>query len=194
MSKDNKLLDYIVESGKQKAKEIVGEAERKKAAILENAEKQAALETEEIRKETDEKIRSMKNVALSNASLVSRNTVLKAKRAEIDKTIDELKNYISSLADEEYFALIYRLASKNKVDSGSILLNDRDLKRLPSDFEEKMAQSGVRASVCPEPADISSGFILKDGEIEFDCSVDAVIEDNRNEIEDFINESIFKEN
>ncbi|MBE6835280.1 MAG: hypothetical protein E7515_03400 [Ruminococcaceae bacterium] len=193
MANDNKLLSFIIEDGKNKAEKIVEDARAKCDEILENARLQAKENSDEIDSASSKQAQSLKNIASSNASLISRNTVLKARREEIDRTINEMENYILSLPDKEYFSLIYRLAKKAPAEKGEILLNKRDLSRIPSDFEKKMASAGINASVSKTPADINGGFILKDGSIEINCSVEALIEDNRSEIEDFINENIFKE-
>lgn len=193
MANDNKLLSFIIEDGKAQAEKILADAEIKRDEILENASLQAESNAKEIELAASKKAQGLKNIASSNASLVSRNTVLKAKREEIDKTIDGMREYILSLEDGKYFDLLYRMARSVSVDGGEILLNKRDLNRLPSDFEKRMEESGVKATVSKNPVDIAGGFILKNGPIEINCSVDAVIEDRRNDIEDFINESIFKQ-
>lgn len=193
MANDNKLLSFIIEDGKNKAEKIVEDARAKCDEILENARLQAKENSDEIDSASSKQAQSLKNIASSNASLISRNTVLKARREEIDKTIREMESYILSLPDEEYFSLIYRLAKKAPAEKGEILLNKRDLSRIPSDFEKEMASAGINASVSKTPAEIGGGFILRDGSVEINCSVDALIEDSRSEIEDFINENIFKE-
>jgi len=193
MANDNKLLSFIIDDGKAQAEKILADAEAKRDEILENASLQAENNAKEIELAASKKAQGLKNIASSNASLVSRNTVLKSKREEIDKTIDGMREYILSLEDGKYFDLLYRMARSVSVDGGEILLNKRDLNRLPSDFEKMMEKSGVKASVSKNPVDIAGGFILKNGSIEINCSVDAVIDDRRNDIEDFINESIFKQ-
>ncbi len=193
MANDNNLLSYIVDDGRLQAKKINEQTEIKREEILKDAEKKAEENAAEIQQAAENKAKSLRNIASSNASLVSRNTVLKAKREQIDKTIDGMKQYILSLEDEKYFSLIYRMAKNVSPKSGEILLNEKDLNRLPSDFEEKLAETGIKAVVGKTPADISGGFILREGAVEMNCSVDSVIDDKRNEIEDFINESIFKQ-
>jgi len=56
-----------------------------------------------------------------------------------------------------------------------------------------MRSSGIDASVGEKAADIIGGFILKDGLVEVNCAIDAVVEDKRSMLEDFINASVFKQ-
>lgn len=191
MANDNKLLSFIIDDGRLQAQKIISEAENKCEEILNNASLQAEENAKEIEQAASKKAESLNNIASSNASLVSRNTVLKAKREQIDKTIEGMKQYVLSLNDKDYFEILYRMAKGVSASGGEILLCQKDLNRLPSDFESRMDDSGVKATVCKTPAAIDGGFILRDGSIEINCSVDSVIDDKRNEIEDFINESIF---
>lgn len=193
MANDNKLLSFIIDDGRLQAEKIINEAEKKSEEIIKNASVQAEKNAKGIELSASKRAESLNNIASSNASLVSRNTVLKAKREQLDKTIDGMKQYILSLDNNRYFELIYRMAKSVSASGGEVLLNERDLSRLPSDFEEELASRGVKAKVCKAPADISGGFILRDGNIEINCSVDSVIDDKRNEIEDFINESLFRQ-
>ncbi|MBO4339422.1 MAG: V-type ATP synthase subunit E [Clostridiales bacterium] len=191
MATDNKLLSFILEDGAAQAKEICREAEIKRDEILENASLKAEENAKEIENAAEKKAQSLNNIASSNASLVARNMVLKAKREEIDRTIDGMKEYILSLDEDRYFDILYRMAKSVSFENGEILLNKKDLERLPSDFGKKMEEAGIKADVSKAPADIAGGFILRNNMIEINCSIDSVIEDRRNEIEDFINESIF---
>ena len=56
-----------------------------------------------------------------------------------------------------------------------------------------LGEAEVTASVCNTPADISGGFILKYGDIEYNLSVSAVINDKREVLEDKINTVLFAE-
>ncbi len=193
MTNDNKLFESIINSGKEQAQLIIDEAEEKAAGILEEAEKKADAEAEAVSANADAKAENMKNAALSSASLIERNAVLEAKRGEINKTLDLLIEHINSLEADKYFAFIYRLAEGIDGDRGTVILNKRDRERLPKDFAEKMKAAGIDAEISDTTADITGGFILKCGDIESNCSLNAVIEDRKNELEDYINRYLFAE-
>ena len=192
MATDNKLLSFILEDGEAQAEKIRLEAKSKSEEILKNASVQAENNAKEIELAAEGKAQNLNNIASSNASLVARNMILKTKRDEIDATVDGMRDYILSLENGKYFDILYRMAKSVSIENGEILLNEKDLSRLPSDFDKKMSEMGIDAAVSKTPAAISGGFILRNDEVEINCSVDAVIEDIRNDIEDFINESIFK--
>ena len=193
MTNDNKLLDYIVQSGLLQAKQIVEQAEKNAQSVISEARKKAEDDLAQIDKQTLLTAQNMKKAASSNASLISSNAVLKAKREEIDRTVKGVCEYILSLGDEEYFELLYSLAKRLGGGEGELFLNEKDLSRLPLDFEQRMKDAGIEASVNKAPENIVGGFILRSGAIEMNCAVDAVIEEMRSQLEDYINASLFGE-
>jgi len=193
MTTDNRLLDSIVAAGKEKAEAIIAEAESKAAATAEAAEKEAAANAEEIRSSTENKAKALRKAAESSAALIARNAVLRTKREEIDKTLQGIAAYIDGLPDDRYFALLYKMAQGVDESEGVLFLNGRDLARRPADFLDKMKEAGISATLSSEAADIDGGFLLQCGNIEINCSVSAVLEDKRNELEDYINQLLFAE-
>ena len=74
------------------------------------------------------------------------------------------------------------------------MLNSRDIKRVPNDFEKKLAAAGIKAKLDKTPCDsIKSGFILKNGDIEDNMSFSSVIADKREAVEDLINRELFRD-
>lgn len=191
MTTDNKLFESIISSGRTQAQSILSEADKKAKDITDKAKEEADTASAETAKKTEAKAINMKNAALSSSSLIERNAVLQAKRAEIDKTLDGIVEYIMSLDDESYFSILYSLAKGVEEKSGTVFLNKRDLERLPSDFASKLKEAGIDAEISKECADINGGFILKSGDIESNCSLSAVIDDRKNELEDYINSLLF---
>ncbi len=195
MTNDNKLFESIINSGKEQAEKLIEEAEKKAESIISAANEEADKEADSIKKAAQEKAISLKNSALSSASLTTRNAHLQAKRSEINKTLDGIIEYLVSLDDKSYFDLIYKAAETVDEKSGTVLLNKKDKERLPSDFKDRMKKAGIDVQIGDEAVDITGGFILRCGEIEINCSLSALIEDRKNELEDFINQELFdKEN
>ena len=193
MTTDNRLINHIIQSGEQQSEDIKKEAEKTAEAILEKARAEAEANAAEIAAATENAAVRLKKSALSNASLISRNEILKTKRDEIDRTIEGIVEYICNLDDESYFSVLYSLAKNTDLKKGEVLFNKKDLGRLPKDFTEKMRSAGLEVTVGKEPVDIIGGFILRDGLIEVNCAVDAVVEERRSALEDFINASLFRQ-
>ena len=167
------------------------DAEKANAAVLAEAEKQAQLHRKEIADSTQQKIAQIQAASKSRSELAARTALLKQRRAEIDKTAGALLDYLTGLGDNDYFNALYRLAAQLRGKSGELLLNQKDLQRLPSDFEGRVREAGLDARVSQTPADILGGFILKSGDIEENMDFAALLNARRDEIEDLINRDLF---
>lgn len=172
---------------------IAKDADSRCESILAEARAQAEKNAAALREQGDRQLSRLDEASKSRAGLEARNMQLKARRAEIDKTVDALKAYLLGLGDSEYFDALYRLMKKLGGKSGTLFLNQKDLGRLPADFAEQTRAAGLNADVSAEPADIAGGFILKSGDIEENMDFAAIITAKRDEIEDLINRELFSE-
>ncbi|MCH5297516.1 MAG: V-type ATP synthase subunit E [Ruminococcus sp.] len=161
--------------------------------ILAKGRADAENAVKEVNAKAQKKAAQMRAASKSRAELEKRNTLLKKRREEIDITLDAIYNYLINLDGEKYFNIIYKLCSKLSGKQGEMLFNIKDLKRLPKDFEAKLAKTGLNAKVSKNTADITGGFILKCGDIEENMSFSSMLSDKREQIEDLINRELFAE-
>ena len=169
------------------------DAEKANAAVLTEAEREAQLREKEIADKTQQRLRQIQAASKSRAELEVRNALLRRRRSEIDKTVGMLIDYLLQLGDNDYFNAIYKLAARLRGKSGELMLNQKDLQRLPSDFEAKIREAGLDATVSRNPADIPGGFILKSGDIEENMDFEAILRARRDEIEALINRGLFEQ-
>ncbi len=194
MSSGEKILSVIRADSEETIAEIKKQSEEIRQAILSKADEKAKeiAQTAQIKKA--ELTDRLKKSNQSRIELEKRSMVLKTKREEIEKAVRKISDSMKNLNDEAYFRLIYRLASTLGKKEGVILLNTRDLKRVPKDFLPEMAKSGITATLSNVPDDrIDSGFVLKNGDIQDNMSFDAIIAEKREAIEDVINRELFKD-
>ena len=187
------ILNRIKTDCDEAVKAIRLEADKSRDAVMAEADREAQSRVKVIVEKNEQKLRQTKAASLSRCELEIRNALLRQRRSEIDKTVDTLLDYFLGLPDGDYFQAIYRLAAQLKGKSGEILLNNKDLQRLPQDFEGKIREAGLDASVSTTPADILGGFVLKSGDIEENMDFRALINARRDEIEDLINRELFEQ-
>lgn len=189
MSNSDKILEHIKADCTKNINSINAENEKVCAEILAKAEKDAQAVAAEIMAKV--RAEQMKAAYKSSAELAQRNALLKKRRQEMDITFYAVLDYLLGLDDKNYFEIIYKLAKKLDGKTGVILLNNKDLKRLPSDFTKQLAKNGINAEVSKTSVDIDGGFILKCGDIEENMSFSSLMSDKRDEIEDLINRTLF---
>lgn len=193
MNGGDKILNRIKSDCDENIKAIEAQANAKCDEILADAKSQAEKNTAQIAQQAKKKIAQINATSKSRAELELRNTLLKKRRSEIDKTVDGILDYLLNLNDCDYFEFIYKLASQLKGMSGVILMNCKDKSRLPKDFTDRLGNVGVKAELSDDTVDIIGGFILKHGDIEENMDFSALIEAKRDELEDYINREFFSE-
>lgn len=192
MSSGDKILNRISLDCDERISKINAETDEKCAQIMAQAKLDADKISAEIADKAQLKVKQMQAASKSRCDLETRNAFLKRRREEIDKTYSEILNKMENLPDEDYFELIYTFAKKLSGMSGIVLLNEKDMNRLPKDFIAKLEKCGVKAELSKAPCDIESGFILKCGDIEENMDFSAILSEKRDIIEDFINQELFK--
>ncbi len=189
MSGLDEILNIIDEQRIQNEESIIGAANQKAAAIRSEGEQKAQKAySEQLEKGQTDAKRDFVNACASVDSDMKRK-VLGSKVKLIDSAIEATLERLAKLPEDEYFAMLKRLAEqKLRKGSGLISLSANDLKRLPADFETDIRSSaeklGGTLEISKKPADISDGFILSYGLISENCSFRAIIESERDEVRD----------
>ena len=183
----DKILETITAQGEEKINKLLFDADSKAQKISEQISAEAQKEYDEtVNAAEKRKTRNIEN-AYSSAKSISSRQVLALKSEIIDEAADSAVEKIISMSDKDYFALMYRLVSSHlHSGEGVIVFNKRDKARLPEDFIEKAnsLKEGASLEVSDTCADINGGFILIYGEIEENCSLDALRNEKRDEIRD----------
>ena len=193
MSSGEKIISEIKKECDEKIAVINAETEKSCSEILENAKKKAKEITENARFLVEEQSAKLLKAHQSKSDLEKRNMLLKARRQEIDKAVSHVLDYMVNLPDTVYFELVYSLARTSHLKQGIIYFNEKDLKRVPKNIEQRFYEFGISAKLSDTPNNsIESGFILKDGDIEENMSFSSVISEKREEIEDIISRELFK--
>lgn len=189
MSGLDEILNIIDEQRIQNEESIIGAANQKAAAIRSEGEQKAQKAySEQLEKGQTDAKRDFVNACASVDSDMKRK-VLDSKVKLIDSAIEATLERLAKLPEDEYFAMLKRLAEqKLRKGSGLISLSANDLKRLPADFETDIRSSaeklGGTLEISKKPADIRDGFILSYGLISENCSFRAIIESERDEVRD----------
>lgn len=176
MSGIDKIISQIELDTQAVCDKVVSEAQAKADKILADARDQAQSVAADGKDKTAVRVADIKKRGESAADLEEKRVMLCAKQNIIATMLREGLNAAKSLPDDEYFTLITQMVGKYSLpEDGVILFGGKDKERMPSDLPEKLnAVSKGRITLARESADIDSGFILKYGGIEQNCSFDAI--------------------
>lgn len=193
-----KILKVIEDDATVHAEEIISKAKNEANAIIEAAKQEAEKKCSEITAKSDADVQAVLSRAESAAALQEKKKILDAKQQIISNVITKARNSLAGLSDSEYIDIILKMVQKyahNK--EGVILFSGIDKKRLPADIGSKLTgalagKPGAVLVVSDATAPIDGGFVLKYGDIEENCSFDALFSSAKEELSDQVNAILFE--
>ncbi len=190
-----KIIKKIESDCETECTAIFGAAEKEAEAILDRARADAEKAREDNVKRALSELESAKALALSKNETDVKNAALSAKNFVVGQVTETALQNLKNLPDDEYFAAVKSLIVKNKRQGDGVLrLSARDLNRVPRNFEAEikhLAGDGCKIKLSKEPADIDGGFVLVYGDIEQNCSFDALAEAASDNIKDALYKELF---
>lgn len=189
-----KILDQIRKESDAAVSAKLSEAEKKAAEIKEKAADEADEECTRIEAQGKQKADDTLARASSAAALYKKKTILAEKQRIISGVFDKAELKLCSLPDNEYFDMVIKIAVKNALpQDGIIIFSEKDLKRLPAMFEQKLgsALKEGKLKVSDKTIETEGGFILSYGGIEENCTFSALIDSERETMADRIQELLF---
>lgn len=191
-----KIIDDIQKESNQTVNEILAKAKEEARQIRQDAEKKSKQDCEQMEKEAARQNADLLSRSEFAASLRQKQRVLAARQEMIADIMKKALTEAENLPDDQYFQTILRMTAKAAhQESGEIVLNEKDRRRLPADFLDELQKKlpqGAKLSVAEQTAEIRSGFILKYGDIEENCSFDAVLAARHDELQDKVRAVLFE--
>ena len=196
MSGLDKITARIMEESAAEAKKLTDEAALKAKAIAEESAKKIAEECERINKKAEATVLSTGEKGQTSAQLRHKQIVLSGKQELIHEAIDAARTELSSLNDAEYKDFIVKLFKKHlPSQDAELLLSDKDKARLGADtlnaLKEAARANGSTLTVAEKNADIKNGFVLSYGGVEENCTIDALIDQSMDDLQDKVKEILF---
>lgn len=184
-----KIITAIESQAEESAANIAADAERRAEKIKADGEKRADEAYDAYLEECRRVCAAEYENARSAAESEARRELLRSRSELIDRAEKAAADKIADMPDEEYFALILRLAEKcTRPSDGIISFNAADLKRLPQDLESRLnaldKTGRCKLKVSHSPADIDGGFLISFGDITENCSISAVMDAERDTARD----------
>jgi V/A-type H+-transporting ATPase subunit E len=192
-----KMIKAIEAEALANSEAILNQAKKEAEDIMQAAKIEADKKCAEIAAKSEADAKDVLRRAASAAGLLEKKAILDAKQQMINNIITEARNSLAKLSDTEYARTILQMIQKyahNK--SGSILFAASDKGRFPKEFEAMVQKAladkpGASLTFTEESADLSGGFILKYGDIEENCSFDALFSAAKEELQDKVNSVLF---
>lgn len=191
-----KITTQIQEEAKASAAAKLEAAQREADAILAEAREACeSLEAEAAEKNAVFKANHDGRVK-SSAEQQRRTALLRAKQEIIAEVIEKAYVTLKEEDVQSYFLTMEKILKTYVLaEAGEIYFSAADLARMPADFEKKIAAAakakGGSLVLKKEPKEIADGFILVYGGIEENCTLRALFDAKRDQLQDKVNEILF---
>lgn len=172
------IIDKILEEAEKETQVILREGKKEADAIIKAAEDKALKEKESFRKRAEAEARKVHAKEVSGAEMEAKKAVLAEKQNILAEVIEEAKKRLENLPDAEYIKVISGMLDRLDTNEGKeIIVSAKDRERLQSAIEEKgLTLSG-------ETREIDGGFIVRNGDIEYNYTFDSIIMVDKEEIQ-----------
>lgn len=196
MSGLENIIKTIRDDAAAEANAVLDRARADAARFVAEARAATDSECEQIKEEGRQRAERIHARAKADAAMERRRVLLEKKQALLERTVLSAREAVKALPPDQYFAFLTRLATKNAEQGhGLMLLSKQDLNRLPDGFHVALNRAlpgGATIDISTSAAPIDGGFILRYGEIEQNCSLDAIFDGNRERILDAAQAALFQ--
>lgn len=178
------IIDRIIADANAQADAIMETARCQIAENEHKAEAQIAAQTAGILKQADLDCQEEERRARAIADLESRKGALSEKRKQIEEAFILARQKLLGLGEDEYTAFLFTLLKESGADGGMILVSKKDKRFFTEDFM-KRAKSEINAglSLGGEHDSAQTGFVLKSGDAQINCTVDFVLKQAKEQLE-----------
>ena len=185
-----KIVEQIKQEAQATADEQIAQSKKEAEQILADAKKKLESSYIAAMEQADAHAKQILLRGESAASLQERKMLLEAKQQIIQQIFDEAIDTMQKLPIKEYFELLLRMVDRYALEeNGTIHLSQQDLDRIPEFFMDELKKRQI--TISKESARLNGGFLLSYGDIEQNCSFEALLSANREDLQDQIVTLIF---
>ena|SRR3990167_2661432 len=176
-----RIRNYIIENAQKEAEQLIKTAEEQFRNEIESTKLTLEKKYLEMLQADEKRLREDMKRFLGKLKSDYKMELLKVKNRVIDSVLESAISRIQSLPGDEYPILIGKwLAKVPDHIEGQLLVNARDLKRIPNAFIDDINKSRkARISLNTTAIDIKGGFIVKTKHYEIDYALDTIVKNLR---------------
>lgn len=199
MKGTEKIIAHIQADGDAEAKRIIDEASAEAESIRAESFKLALAEHEKLLRQGEAECEDILSGSRRIADMEAKKSVLALKQEMVEAAFEAAKTHIAELPREQYTEFLARMASEaSENGTEELVLNARDKAELGKAVckraNEKLAAASKlgKLTLSEDTADISGGVIVRFGGIETNCSIDALVRQQRNALATEVAQVLFE--
>lgn len=195
-----KITEKILADANTEAAQIIADAEAKASEIAKKGEAAADKKAAQIIAAAQAEAVEIKKRRQSVCDLELRKNILTAKRSVIELAYDKAYELVSNADKEEYQAIMLSmLVECAENGNGVIAVADADKDRIDKTLADKavaeLAAKGIERTidVTDEKRAIKNGFVYITEGMEFNCSLESVLRQLRQDTETEVSKILFND-
>ena len=180
------ILKKIKADAEASASEIVAEGKAAGEMVLTDARKDINAQKEKLMAHARQRADEERNRIITLARLAARRELLTEKQALIDRVFDETRKSVLAMDAGEYRKLMRGFLEANADTGNEEVIIDANEKRIDQAFLDEVSRSlgkGNGLKLAGERRPIAGGFILHEGNVETNCTLDTILGDVRERVE-----------
>ncbi|NLA86750.1 MAG: hypothetical protein GX847_05595 [Clostridiales bacterium] len=193
-----RIIDRIEADAAAERAQILSEAEARCAEIGAQYTETAQAEYQKVITDGEKMVKQRLERQDSAAAIEAKKQILAAKQEMVSAAFERAVRLLSELPDAQYTKLLARLAADaSRTGAETLAFSARDVSRVGESVKNEanalLRQSSKEANltVSPDTRDIRGGVIVINGDIETNCSLDALVSMQRNALSGRIAEKLF---
>ena len=164
------IIDKIISDAEKVASVTISQAQKEVDALLKAAKDKAQRQLDQMDRDAHSEADRVKSKEISAADMQAKKALLETKQAILAEVIAEAEKRLVSMEDAEYAKVIGGMLAKLDKSLGTeIIVSKKDAVRLADVVKEKGFVLSERT------ADINGGFIVRNGDIEYNYSFESII-------------------
>lgn len=172
------IIDKIIAEAEEAAKGILAKGQKEADALLKAGQDRADKELDVFDRNANAEAEKAAAKEISGAEMQAKKAILETKQTILADVIAEAEKQLLSLDDVAYAKVIGGMLEKlDKALGTEIIVSAKDTSRLAAVVAEKGFQLSGQTS------DINGGFIVKNGDIEYNYSFESIIIVEKEEIQ-----------
>ncbi|SHI63175.1 V-type ATP synthase subunit E [Parasporobacterium paucivorans] len=193
-----KILEHIKSNADSEAGAVLEKAKKEVQQLLDESREEGAKQVKVLEEQSKTKYENLIKQGESAAALREKKAILETKQQAIEKVIEDAKAFLLELPEDKYFDTIVKMVKKYSLNQkGYLLFSESDLRRVPADFEAKLAEAlkekaGAELTVSKETRRIDGGFVLAYGEVEENCSFESLFSAAKETLQDKVGGMLFE--
>ena len=180
-----KLTQQIAADAQAQIDAVLAEAKANADAVTADYAQRAEKAAAELLSKGTEAAAQREERLISMADMERRKDLLAAKQNMVSKAFDLALDQLCSLPDEEYVALLAKLAvAASNTGKEQLIFSQKDRTRVGQDVvtAANKALNDGHLTLSEQVRPMRGGFILSDGAIEVNCSFETLVRLQRGEI------------